>query len=192
MKLPTLLKKARGCQACAAHLPGPPHPLLQGDTESRVLVIGQAPGIVAHQSGVPWDDRSGQRLRAWLGTTDEQFYDPKQVALMPMGFCYPGKGRSGDAPPRPECEPLWHPPLLEAFVNVKLTVYLGKYAFARYLADEFSTITEAAHGYHKMLPKRIALPHPSPRNNLWLKKHPWFEADVLPQLRRRVCAVLAL
>lgn len=191
MKLPILLEQARACRVCEEHLPEEPRPLLQGSTKSRILIIGQAPGKATHDSGIPWDDRSGVRLRDWLGLTDEQFYNPDLVAFLPMGLCYPGKARSGDAPPRPECAPLWHPPLLEAWAHVKLTLILGKYAHDRYLRESFATITDAVYGYDTLLPQRLALPHPSPRNNLWLKKHPWFTDDVLPKLKKRVRAVLA-
>ncbi len=187
MRLTTLIREARACTTCAADLPGEPRPLLQGSAISRVLIIGQAPGKLADASGVPWDDPSGRRLRDWLGLDDDAFYDANLIALLPMGLCYPGKGKSGDAPPRPECAPQWHERLLAGFKNVGLTIYIGKYAFAEYLADGgFESITEAVGGYKRLLPDRIALPHPSPRNNIWLKKHEWFERDVVPKLRRRV------
>ncbi len=191
MKLPQLLREVRGCRECEGRLLEEPRPLLQGSVTSRVLIIGQAPGLAAHTSGVPWDDPSGKRLRDWLGVTNEVFYDPDRIALMPMGFCYPGKARSGDAPPRPECAPLWHPALIERFSAVRLTVIIGRYAIERYLPDRFGSITEAARAHAELLPRRVVLPHPSPRNNIWLKKNPWYERDVLPALRRRVRCVLA-
>ena len=190
MRLQTLMQEARACTVCAKHLPEGPRPLLQGSAKAKVLLIGQAPGLTAHQTGIPWDDRSGARLREWLGISDDHFYDPEKVALLPMGFCYPGKARSGDAPPRPECAPAWHPPLLEAFQAVRLTIYLGKYALARYLPDRYDTITEAAADYAALLPNQLVLPHPSPRNTLWLKKHPWFETEVLPKLQRRARSLM--
>lgn len=191
MRLTTLMRQVRGCRTCAADLPGEPRPLLQGSADSRVLIIGQAPGAKADASGVPWDDASGRRLREWMGVDDDAFYDAGLVALLPMGFCYPGKGKSGDAPPRPECALQWHARLLAGFEKVELTVYIGKYAQAAYLAEEgFASITEAVGGYKKLLPDRIALPHPSPRNNIWLKKHAWFARDVLPRLRRRVAKLV--
>ncbi|MEM7625974.1 MAG: uracil-DNA glycosylase family protein [Planctomycetota bacterium] len=190
MKLPVLLDQARACRVCEEHLPEGPRPLLQGSTKARLLIIGQAPGFAAHTTGIPWDDQSGQRLRDWLGFTDEQFYNPDLVALLPMGLCYPGKARSGDAPPRPECAPLWHPQLLEAWRHVGLTVYIGKYAHNRYLREQFKTITDAVRGYGALLPERIALPHPSPRNNIWLKKNSWYANRVLPKLKHRIRAVV--
>ena len=185
-----VLREARACTVCAPHLPLGPRPLLAGARGSRILIIGQAPGAAAHASGVPWDDRSGERLRAWLGVTPEVFYNPALVALMPMGFCYPGKGRSGDNPPRPECAPLWHERIRGALGAVALTVYVGQYAFARYLGDEYATITDAARAFDELLPSRVALPHPSPRNNIWLKKHRWFEKDAVPALQRCVASAL--
>lgn len=186
MQLNTLLKQARECRICASHLPLGCKPLIQGSKASRIIVIGQAPGAAAHQTGIPWDDRSGARLRDWLGVNDDEFYDPAIVAHMPMGFCFPGSGKSGDLRPRPECAPEWHERLLKEFKAVSLTVIIGKYAFDQYLSDQFGSITEAARSYESLLPRQIALPHPSPRNNLWLKKNPWFEHEVLPRLQRRV------
>lgn len=190
MRLPVVIREARACRVCEADLPEGPRPLVQGSSASGVVIIGQAPGAAAHASGVPWDDRSGERLRDWLGVTHDQFYDARVMALMPMGFCYPGTGRSGDLAPRPECAPLWHDRMLRAFKSVRLTVIVGKYAFARYLGAEYGSITDAARSHRDLLPSRIALPHPSPRNNIWLKKNPWFERDALPRLRARVAAVI--
>ncbi len=186
MRLTVIIREARACRVCAASLPHQPRPLLQGSARSRILIIGQAPGAAAHTSGIPWDDRSGERLRAWLGLTPTQFYNDERVALMPMGFCYPGHGPSGDRPPRPECAPLWHPRLLPALNRVELVVYIGKYAFARYLSQDFDSITDAVAGWKRLLPNSIALPHPSPRNNIWLKKHAWFERKTIPALKERV------
>ncbi len=190
MKLQQLLTEARSCRICEPHLPHGCRPLIQGSAQSRIVVIGQAPGAAAHASGVPWDDRSGERLRSWLGVSDDEFYDPKLIALLPMGFCYPGTGTSGDLRPRTECAPEWHERLLTGLKSVSLTVVTGKYAFDRYLGDEFDTLTESVRAHADLLPERIALPHPSPRNNIWLKKHPWFEREVLVALRARVRALL--
>lgn len=190
MKLLQLLEQARGCRVCERDLPAEPRPLLQGSSTSRLLIIGQAPGAAAHESGIPWHDRSGERLRDWLGISDSQFYDAKRVALMPMGFCYPGKRAAGDAPPRPECAPLWHPRLLDGFKRVKLTVYIGGYAFERYLSDRFESVTDAVRGFEQLMPSSVALPHPSPRNNIWLKKNGWFESLLVPRLRSRVADVI--
>jgi uracil-DNA glycosylase len=190
MKLELFIDEARSCRICEPHLPHGCRPLLQGSTRSRIVVIGQAPGAAAHESGVPWSDRSGQRLRSWLGVTDEEFYDPDLVALLPMGFCYPGTGTGGDLRPRQECAPQWHERLLARFESVSLTVLAGKYAFERYLGDKYDTVTDAVRAHGELLPERIALPHPSPRNNIWLKTHQWFESEVLVALRARVRAVL--
>lgn len=184
------LAEARACAVCTPHLPLGPRPLVAGSKTSRLLIIGQAPGRIAHESGVPWNDQSGKRLREWLGLTEEQFYDESLVALMPMGFCYPGTGSSGDMPPRPECAPLWHDTLAHAFKGVVLTVYIGQYAFGRYLSELHSTLTEAVAAHASLLPGCICLPHPSPRNNIWLKKHPWFASELLPALRERVAHIV--
>lgn len=186
MRLKVLLDDIRSCTICAEHLPLGPRPLLQAASSSRVLIIGQAPGSVAHASGVPWDDRSGQRLREWLGVDDQIFYDPKRIALAPMGFCYPGSGNGGDLPPRPECAQAWHGPLLASLKRVDLTILIGRYAFEHKIGDRYGTLTEAVGGWAELLPEMIVLPHPSPRNNRWLAKHAWFERDVLPALRERI------
>ncbi len=186
MKLTVLMDEIRSCALCAEHLPLGPRPLLQAAPGSRVLVIGQAPGSVAHASGIPWDDRSGHRLREWLGVDDATFYDPRRIALVPMGFCYPGSGAGGDLPPRPECAAKWHEPLLASLKNVGLTVIVGRYAFEHKLGEHSRTLTDAIGAWEGLLPEVIVLPHPSPRNNRWLAKHPWFEREVLPVLRSRV------
>jgi uracil-DNA glycosylase len=185
-----IITEARRCELCVEVLPLEPRPLLQGSRGSRIMVIGQAPGAKAHGSGVPWDDKSGERLRDWLGITSERFYDAGSVALMPMGFCYPGKGASGDLPPLPICAPTWHPRLLKAMPDIKLTVLIGRYALDHYLPKGYKTITDAVRDHKKLLPSHIALPHPSPRNNIWLKKNEWFTRQALPVLRRRVVSVL--
>jgi uracil-DNA glycosylase len=186
MRLQQLIKEVKACDECASALPHGCRPLIQGSTSSRMLIIGQAPGAAAHASGIPWDDRSGARLRAWLGITSDEFYDAQWVALMPMGFCFPGTGKSGDMKPRRECAPLWHDRLLHGFQGVDLTILVGRYAFDQYLSEEFASLTDAVGGWGQLLPSRVALPHPSPRNNRWLGKHPWFENEVVPALRRRV------
>ncbi|MBB4265696.1 uracil-DNA glycosylase family protein [Roseospira visakhapatnamensis] len=185
---------ARACTLCADHLPLGPRPVLRARPSARLLIIGQAPGTKVHASGIPWTDPSGDRLRAWLAMDRDTFYDEDRVAIIPMGFCYPGRlPRGGDAPPRPECAPRWHPPLLAALPNIRLTLLVGQYAQARYLARRrAATLGEtvrafAAHLDDGLLP----LPHPSWRNTAWLKKNPWFEADLLPVLRARVAAVMA-
>lgn len=187
----TILGEARACRVCEHELPNEPRPLLAGSASSRIVIIGQAPGRIAHESGIPWNDASGKRLREWLGVTDAQFYDESLIALVPMGFCYPGKSKGGDMAPRPECAPLWHPQILPKLKSVELTVYVGNYPFARYLTDIAENLTEGVRAAKTLLPKRILLPHPSPRNQLWIAKNPWFARDVLPALRRRVKSVLA-
>lgn len=180
------MERARACRLCEAHLPLGCRPLIRGSRASRVLLISQAPGGAAHESGVPWDDRSGDRLRDWLGLSADEFYDPALVAILPMGFCYPGKGKGGDLRPRPECAPIWHPELLPGFEGVELTLLVGRYAFERYLSDGFGSLTEAVRASERLLPERAAMPHPSPRNNFWLRRNPWFEEEILPRVRESV------
>ncbi len=187
----TVLKEARACSACASFLPLGPKPLLAADPESRILIIGQAPGKATHVAGIPWQDRSGDTLRKWLGVSREQFYDPKLVALVPTGFCYPGTGTTGDLPPRPECAPLWHPRILPELRQVQLTIYLGSYAFARNMGDRYPNLTAAAADFAELLPKRIVLPHPSPRNGMWASQRPWFAGELIPALQSRVLEIIA-
>ena len=185
-----LLTEIRACTICAEHLPHGPRPIVQASTSSRVVIIGQAPGRKVHESGVPWDDPSGRTLRAWLGVTDDEFYDASNVALVPMGFCYPGKASSGDAPPRPECAPAWHEQLLGHLPADRLTVIIGMYAQGRYVEDREPTLTETVARWRDYLPERIVLPHPSPRNRHWLTKNPWFESETVPAVQARVREVL--
>ena len=185
-----LLGEIRACTVCADSLAAGPRPIVQASPTARLVIIGQAPGRKVHESGVPWDDPSGRTLRSWLGVTDEEFYDPAHVAIVPMGFCYPGKGTSGDLPPRPECAPLWHEPLLGHLPDDRLTVIIGQYAQARYLDDREPTLTETVARWADYLPDRIVMPHPSPRNRHWLTKNPWFEAEAIPALRARVRSLL--
>ncbi|WP_273273366.1 uracil-DNA glycosylase family protein [Maribacter polysiphoniae] len=182
-----LLSEIRSCELCKAHLPLGPNPIVTADPASKIVIIGQAPGIKVHKTGVPWDDPSGKQLRKWLGVSDRDFYDPTKIALIPMGFCYPGKGKSGDLPPRPECAPLWHKPLLSKMPNVELVVVIGMYAQKYYLGSEAKrTLTETVGAYKTYLPDFFPLPHPSPRNRFWLTKNPWFEETVIPELQHRV------
>jgi uracil-DNA glycosylase len=189
--LPSLLTQVRACTICAAHLPLGPRPVLQMHASARLLIVGQAPGRKVHASGVPFDDASGERLRDWLGITRDQFYDARQVALVPMGFCYPGTGKSGDLPPRAECAPAWRAPLLSHLKKLRLTVVIGQYAMAHHLPNERGSLTETVQAWQSLGPTVMPLPHPSPRNNLWLKRNPWFELDLLPVLRARVANVFA-
>lgn len=197
--LDNLLVRVRACTLCAAYLPLGPRPVLQAHTTARILIAGQAPGRKVHASGVPFDDVSGERLRAWLGLSREVFYDPQQVAILPMGFCYPGTGKSGDLPPRPECAPTWRDALMARLPHIAFTVVLGRYALPYHAPEAKGTLAEimrrdatattGATGAHNGAV--VVLPHPSPRNQLWLRRNPWFEAEQLPLLRERVTQVLA-
>ena len=185
-----LLCQIRACAVCADHLELGPRPIVQAAPTARVLVIGQAPGRRVHESGVPWDDPSGRRLREWLGLTDHEFYDPGTVALVPMGFCFLGSTTSGDRPPRPECAPLWHARLLAALGDIRLTVLIGTYALARYLPGSGPRLTDTVAQWRQHLPDRAVLPHPSPRNRRWLASNPWFEDEAVPAIRSRVREVV--
>ena len=179
------------CTVCAKDLPLGPRPVFRGAPTARILVIGQAPGRLVHASGVPWDDPSGKRLRQWMQLEDGVFYDSVQVGIMPMGFCYPGTGKSGDLPPRPECAPLWHEVLLAKMPAIELTLLIGQYAQNYYLQDRCKkTLTETVQTWREYAPTHLPLPHPSPRNNLWLKRNPWFEREVVPHLQDRIHSIL--
>ncbi len=188
--LPSLLEDIKRCQICAEHLPLGPRPVVQAASSAKILVIGQAPGTRVHETGIPWNDPSGDRLREWLQIDKTRFYDPNIIAIMPMGFCYPGKGNSGDLPPRPECAPTWHADVKQHLPNVALTLLIGDYAQRYYLENKPRTLTETVKANTQWSPDFIALPHPSPRNNIWLRKNPWFERDVLPYLRERIKQLL--
>jgi len=186
-----LLTEVRACTLCAEHLPLGPRPIVQLHPSARILIAGQAPGRKVHETGVPFNDASGDRLREWLGISREVFYDARQVAIVPMGFCFPGAGKSGDLPPRPECAPAWRATLLSRLKALKLTLVIGQYALAYHLPNEAASVTEAVHVWRKYWPNTVPLPHPSPRNSLWLKRNPWFEDELIPVLRARVSEVLA-
>ena len=190
-ELAALLERVRDCRVCEDALGFAPRPIVQAGSGARLLIVGQAPGSKVHASGFPWDDDSGDRLRGWLGLDKAAFYDPAQVALVPMGLCYPGKAVGGDLPPRPECAPLWHAPLLAALPDVRLTLLVGQYAQAAFLPRALRpSMTEAVRGYRSVPDGLFPLPHPAWRSRLWMGKHPWFEADVLPELRARVAGAL--
>ena len=190
--LAALLERVRACTACAAHLPHGCRPVLRASPTARLLIVGQAPGTRVHASGIPWDDASGRRLREWLQVDAGTFYDESRVAIVPMGFCYPGRAGGGDAPPRPECRASWHGTLLPMLGGVGLTLLIGQYAQAYGLGDRRkSTLTDTVRAWRDYAPAVVPLPHPSPRNVGWFKANPWFEADVLPSLRERVASVLA-
>lgn len=189
--LPALLQAVRACRVCEAHLPLGPRPVLQAGAGARILVVGQAPGAKVHASGVPWDDASGDRLRTWMGIDKATFYDAEQIALIPMGFCYPGRGAGGDLPPRPECAPLWMAPLLAKLPRVELTILIGQYAQRYFLgARRQRSLTETIRHWQDYGPAFVPLPHPSPRNTPWFQAHPWIEHDVLPTLRSRIQELL--
>jgi uracil-DNA glycosylase len=189
--LSKLVKDIRSCTLCAEHLPFGPRPIIQVSGFAKILIVGQAPGSRVHETGIPFNDPSGDRLREWMGIDKEVFYDEKKIALVPMGFCFPGTGKLGDLPPRPECADTWRVKLLEQLNNIQLTIIVGQYAQAWHL-DQGSKVnlTEIVMAWREYWPKAIPLPHPSPRNNIWLKKNPWFVEEVLPSLRRKVKSVL--
>ncbi|WP_040491214.1 uracil-DNA glycosylase family protein [Xanthomarina gelatinilytica] len=186
-----LLKDIRQCTICEAHLPLGPRPIVSAHKDSKIVIIGQAPGLKVHTNGIPWDDPSGKQLRKWLDVTDELFYDETKIALVPMGFCYPGKGKSGDLPPRPECAPQWHQKLLDQMPNLQLVILIGMYSQKYYLKEKAKrTLTETVAEYKTYLPNYFPLPHPSPRNRFWLTKNPWFEKEVIPELQEKVSQIL--
>ncbi len=190
--LDAVVAAARACRVCAAHLPLGPRPVLRARESARLLIVGQAPGTRVHETGVPWNDPSGDRLRDWLDLDRPAFYDETRIAIVPMGFCYPGRdARGGDRPPRPECAPLWHPPLRAALPAIALTLLVGSYAQRYYLGrHRRASLTETVRAWRDYLPAFLPLPHPSWRNTAWLKKNPWFEAELVPELRRRVFALI--
>ena len=191
MKLETLLKQVRACKVCANALPNSPRPILRASGSARLLIVGQAPGRVVHETGIPWNDLSGDRLRVWLDIDRGSFYDERQIAIIPTGFCYPGSGERGDLPPRRECAPLWHPALRAALPGIRLTLLVGSYAHAYYLGGKRKkTLAQTVQAWREYLPEYFPLPHPSPRNRLWLRNNPWFEAEVVPELRKRVSDIL--
>jgi uracil-DNA glycosylase len=185
------ISEIRKCRHCAAQLPHAPRPVFSATARSRILIVGQAPGLKVQQSGIPWNDLSGQLLRTWLQLTPEQFYDDERIAIVPMGFCYPGKGTSGDLPPRQECAPLWHERLLSNMPDVRITLLIGQYAQRYYLQQQMkASLTETVAHFTDYLPRYFPLPHPSPRNRFWFARHPWFEKEVLPVLRQQIKTAL--
>jgi len=189
--LTLLLQEIRQCTVCLPHLEHGVNPVVTAHPKSKVVIIGQAPGTIVHKTGIPWNDKSGERLRKWLDVGEEKFYDTELFAIVPMGFCYPGKGKSGDLAPRKECAPLWHKALLESMPEVELILLIGNYAQKYYLGDNADrTLTETVRNYKKHLPKYFPLPHPSPRNNIWLKKNEWFEQDLVPELQKTIFSLI--
>jgi uracil-DNA glycosylase len=188
----TLQRDIAACRLCAPTLPHEPRPVVQIGPTARIVIIGQAPGARVHESGIPWNDASGERLREWTGIPGEIFYDAAKVALMPMGFCYPGAGKSGDLPPRPECAPLWHDRVLALLPPDRLLLLVGSYAQARYLTGPRKlSMTENVRRQPGLSARLVALPHPSWRSSIWMARNPWFETDTLPMLRREVRRWLA-
>ncbi len=185
--LADLLAEVRRCRACEAHLPLGPRPVLQVGASARILIVGQAPGVRVHHSGIPWDDPSGDRLRAWTGLDKVRFYDASEVAIIPMGFCYPGRGQGGDLPPRRECATLWLDQLLARLPRIEITLLIGLHAQRHFLSHRRkASLTETVRAWREFAPTYLSLPHPSPRNTPWFQRNPWFEQDLLPALRQRV------
>lgn len=191
LPLETLLGQVRACRLCEAQLPLGPRPVLQAGSSARILVAGQAPGRKVHASGLPFDDASGDRLRDWMQVDRAVFYDAERVAILPMGFCYPGSSRSGDLPPRPECAANWRANLLERLPDIGLTLVIGRYALDWHLGAAGASVTDVVRAWRRHWPNVLPMPHPSPRNNRWLRDNPWFERDVLPPMRERLAALLS-
>jgi uracil-DNA glycosylase len=182
-----VVSAAKACDICKAHLPLGPRPVFQIHPNAKLLVVGQAPGIRVHKSGIPFNDPSGDRLRQWMGVSREIFYDAAKIAILPMGFCYPGTGTSGDLPPRPECAPKWRSTMLSLMPNIELTLVIGQYAQDWHLGDtQKQTLTETVQNWQAYWPSKLVLPHPSPRNNIWLKKNEGFVEKIIPVLQQRI------
>lgn len=190
-KLDAMLRQIRACRICEKILPLGPNPVLRASASARILIVGQAPGTKVHATGIPWNDASGERLRAWMGVDRDTFYDESRIAIVPMGFCYPGRGRGGDNPPRPECARTWHPQLIPLLRSVRLTLLIGQYAHRHFLHERrHDSLTATVRAFGDYLPQFLPMVHPSPRNQGWLKCHAWFEKDLLPVLRERVHELL--
>jgi uracil-DNA glycosylase len=185
-RLNALLNEVRACRACAEFLPFEPRPILRASSTARLLIVGQAPGTRVHETGIPWNDPSGDRLRQWLDIEKPVFYDESRVAILPMGFCYPGRGKSGDLPPRPECAQLWREQLLACLPNIELTLLVGSYAQQYHVPQAGRSVTEVVQRWRELLPAFFPTPHPSPRNQLWLRRNAWFEQEAVPVLRQTV------
>jgi len=190
-KLSRLRKEISACRICAKHFSYEPNPVVSFSEESKIIIIGQAPGTVVHRTGIPWDDKSGENLRRWMDVGSDDFYDTQKVGIVPMGFCYPGKGKSGDLPPRKECAPEWHDRIFNLLTEPALILLVGKYAQDYYLKEKAErTLTETVKNFETYLPKYFVLPHPSPRNNIWMKKNEWFGVEVLPELKKRISSLI--
>lgn len=186
-----LLAQIRACTVCQSFLPNYPKPVIRASTQSKILIIGQAPGQKVQNSGIPWDDLSGKELRRWLNVSNEQFYDTNLMAIMPMGMCFPGKGKSGDLPPRKECAPLWHDKVRAQMPSIQLTLLIGKYSQDYYLGKQAKeNLTQTVAHFENYLPTYLPLPHPSPRNKIWMKRNDWFELQVVPVLQSMVAQII--
>ncbi len=183
-RLDVLLKEVRACRACVDYPPFEPRPVLRASSTARLLIVGQAPGTRVHETGIPWNDPSGDRLRQWMDIEKEVFYDESRIAILPMAFCYPGKGKSGDLPPRPECAQLWRRRLLACLPNIELTLLVGRYAQQYHVPQAGKSVTEVVQHWEALLPDFFPTPHPSPRNQLWLRRNAWFESEAVPALRQ--------
>jgi uracil-DNA glycosylase len=184
IKLQNLLSEVRACRICESSLS--PNPILNVKASAKLLIIGQAPGLKVHQTGIPWNDPSGDRLRGWLGIDKVTFYNESNIAIIPMGFCYPGKGKSGDLPPRPECFKHWHGQLMSVLPNIEMTLLIGHYAQRKYLPNTYSSLTENVQHWREFFPEFVPMIHPSPRNTYWLQRNPWFESEMVPVVRNYV------
>jgi uracil-DNA glycosylase len=186
----TLIEEVHSCAICAPHLPHGVRPVLQINPKAKILIAGQAPGRIVHETGIPFDDASGKRLREWMGVTKNTFYDENKIAILPMGFCYPGSGKTGDLPPRFECAIEWREKLLKQFTQLQITLVIGQYAQSYHLPENKLSLTDTVKAWQDYWPNFLPLPHPSPRNNLWLKRNPWFESEVIPILQKRIIELL--
>ncbi|HHF7372414.1 uracil-DNA glycosylase family protein [Legionella pneumophila serogroup 1] len=186
----SLLKEVRNCKICKQYLPLGPRPIIQLNKDVKILIAGQAPGKKVHETGIPFNDASGDRLRDWMGIDKNVFYDAKKIAILPMGFCYPGRGKSGDLPPMPECAATWRKRILGELSCVELTLVIGQYAIDWHLGNrQKESLTATVKNWEAYWPTEIVLPHPSPRNNIWLKKNPWFEQQILPILKKKISSI---
>ena len=191
MTAAALKREIRACTLCAEHLPLGPKPIVQFSATSRVVVVGQAPGRITHETGLAFDDKSGYRLAEWLGVSFETLHDPALFAIVSMGFCYPGKASGGDKPPRPECAPTWHEKVMRELPEDRLMLLVGTYAQRAYLPDTKSwTMRERILRYRDFLPHFLPLPHPAWRSTLFMRDNPWFEGEVLPEVRQRVARLI--
>jgi len=189
--LEQLLTDIRACRICDAQLPEGPRPVVRASRTAKILIVGQAPGRRVHETGIPFNDPSGDRLRDWMGIDREVFYDESRVNILPMGFCYPGTGKSGDLPPRPECASHWRQKLMSELGEIEFTLIIGQYAMDWHLRDKKKkTVTETVKSYEEFWPDHAVLPHPSPRNNIWLRRNPWFEEEIIPKIQNRIRTLL--